>query len=78
MKQTEVKRAIRTISAYLVERLMKSQSLTRNDAVEMLMHTACYEALMDPETDLYLESKESVWDILIQEINGNPYRLLKI
>ena len=78
IKQTDIKKLIRITSAYLVEQLMKYKNITRDEAVELLMQTACYEALMDPETDLYLESKESVWDILKEEINGNPYRLLVV
>lgn len=62
----------------LVMKLMKYKNITRDDALEMLMQTACYEALMDPDTDLYLESKESVWDVLKEGIAGNPYRLLVV
>lgn len=49
---------------------------TRDEAVTILMQTTVYEALMDTETDLYLESREAVWDILKDELAGNPYRLL--
>lgn len=35
-------------------------------------------ALMDPETELYAESREAVWDILKEELEGNPYRLLDL
>ena len=34
--------------------------------------------LMDEGTDLYLESRESVLDILKEELAGNPYRLLDV
>ena len=33
---------------------------------------------MDFETELYLESKEVVWDILKEELSGNPYKMLQI
>ena len=46
--------------------------------VEFLMKTTVYAALMDEETDLYLESRESILDILKEEIAGNPYRLLVV
>ena len=42
------------------------------------MRTICYMALMDPETELYAESREAVWDILKEELEGNPYRLLDL
>jgi hypothetical protein len=34
--------------------------------------------LMDSETELYLESRETIWDILKEELAGNPYRLLEL
>ena len=78
VQQSKIKKVIRITFEYLVEKLMKYKAITRDDALEMIMQTACYGALMDPETDLYLESKESVWDILKEELAGNPYRLLVI
>ena len=42
------------------------------------MKTTVYAALMDEETDLYLEPRESVLDILKEELVGNPYRLLVV
>ena len=76
VKQTEIKKVIRITSVYLVEQLMKYKNISCNEAIEFLMQTACYEALMDPETELYLESKEAVWDILREEMTGNPYGML--
>ena len=38
-----------------------------------MIKTTVYEALMDADTDLYLESRESVLDILKEELAGNPY-----
>ena len=76
IKQCDIKKVVRIISAYLVEELMKYKNITRDEALELLMQTTCYEALMDSETELYLESKEAVWDILKEELLGNPYRIL--
>jgi hypothetical protein len=76
IKQSDIKKVMRIISAYLVEELMKYKNITRDEALELLMQTTCYEALMDSETELYLESKEAVWDILKEELSGNPYRIL--
>lgn len=72
------KKAMRNIDVFLVEYIMKDKGYSRDKAVEFLMKTAVYAALMDEETDLYLESRESVLDILKEELAGNPYRLLVI
>ena len=72
------KKAMRNIDVFLVEYIMKDKGYSRDKAVEFLMKTAVYAALMDEETDLYLESRESVLDILKEELAGNPYRLLVV
>ncbi|MBR4750678.1 MAG: hypothetical protein IK077_02855 [Thermoguttaceae bacterium] len=72
------KRAMRNTAAFLIEHLMEDKNCSRNEAVELLMKTAVYEALMDAETELYLESREAALDILKHELAGNPYRLLDL
>ena len=72
------KKAMRNIAAFLVEYIMKDKGYSRDKAVEFLMKTTVYAALMDEETDLYLESRESILDILKEEMAGNPYRLLVV
>ena len=74
----EQKKSMRNIAAYLVEYIMKDQNCSRDEAVEFLIKTTVYAALMDEETDLYLESREAVLDILKEELAGNPYRLLEV
>ena len=74
----EQKKSMRSIAAYLVEYIMQDQNCSRDEAVEFLIKTTVYAALMDEETDLYLESREAVLDILKEELAGNPYRLLEI
>ncbi|MBR5758047.1 MAG: hypothetical protein IKX88_05580 [Thermoguttaceae bacterium] len=69
---------MRNTAAFLIEHLMEDKNCSRNEAVELLMKTAVYEALMDAETELYLESREAALDILKQELAGNPYRLLDL
>lgn len=76
MTSTEQNRVIRSIAAFLVEQLIEMKKCSRDEALAILMQTTVYEALMDPKTDLYLESRESVMDILTEELAGNPYRLL--
>ena len=78
MTSSTQNKMIRSIAAYLVEQLMQLKYCTRDEAVEMMMKTTVYEALMDAETELYLESRESVLDILKEELEGNPYRLLAL
>ena len=72
------KKAMRGIAAFLVEYIMKSKGCSRDEAVELLIKSTTYEALMDADTDLYLESREAVLDIMKEELAGNPYRLLEV
>ena len=72
------KKAMLNIAVFLVEYIMKDKGYSRDKAVEFLMKTTVYAALMDEETDLYLESRESILDILKEELAGNPYRLLVV
>lgn len=76
--RSEQKKSMRSIATYLVEHIMKKQNCSRDAAVEFLIKTTTYAALMDEETDLYLESREAVLDILEEELAGNPYRLLEV
>lgn len=72
------KKAMRNIATFLVEYIMNDKGFSRDEAVEFLIKTTVYEALMDEETELYLESREAVLDILKEELAGNPYRLLEV
>ena len=72
------KKAMRSIAAFLVEYIMNDKGCSRDEAVEFLIKTTVYAALMDKDTDLYLESREAVLDILKEELAGNPYRLLEV
>lgn len=72
------KKAMKDIASYLVENIMIIKKCSSNDALELLLKTAVYTALMDPETELYFESREAVLDMLKEELNGNPLGLLNI
>lgn len=72
------KKAMRSIAAFLVEYIMNDKECSRDEAVQFLIKTTVYAALMDEDTDLYLESREAVLDILKEELAGNPYRLLQV
>ncbi len=70
------KRVIEKMSAYLVERLMSEKNLSRDIAGETLKKSLLYEMLLDSETDMYLESREALWEYLTDEMNGHPENLL--
>ena len=70
------KRVIEKMSAYLVERLMSEKNISRDIAGETLKKSLLYEMLLDSETDMYLESRESLWEYLTDEMNGHPENLL--
>lgn len=77
MNTAQIKSVTRKQAVYLVEQIMKMKSCSRDEAVEILMQTSVYAALMDPETDLYLESRESLFSMLQDEMNGNPSAILE-
>jgi len=72
------KRIIRSTAAYLVENIMNWRQCSRDEAVEILMETTVYETLSDVETELYLESRESVLNRLQEEFAGNTESLMAI
>lgn len=71
-------RIIRATSAYLVEKIMNLEKCSRDEAVEMLMETAVYAALSDASTELYLESREFVWEALKGELEGRPDIMMQL
>ena len=72
------KKAARNLAVYLVNKIMETHSCSRDEALEILMKTSVYEALMEPDTELYLESREAVFDLLNKELSGNPLGLLEV
>ena len=78
IRGADQKKAMRNIATFLVEYIMNDKGCSRDEAVEFLIKTTVYEALMDEGTELYLESREAVLDILKEELAGNPYRLLEV
>lgn len=72
------KKAMRRIASFLVENIMIDKNCSRDEAVEYLIKTTVYAALMDEETELYLESREGVLDMLREELAGNPCGLLEV
>ncbi len=66
------------IILFCVELVMEWKKCSRDEAVEILMETTVYEALSDVETELYLESRESVLDRLQEEFAGKAESLMAI
>ena len=73
---TNINKTIRLISIYLIEQLMKERKINKEEAVELLIKTSCFEMLMNKETQLYLEPRESIWSSLKEELVGNLEDLL--
>lgn len=76
MNTAQIKSVTRKQAVYLVEQLMTIKHCSRDEALEVLIQTSVYEALMDPETDLYLDPREALLDRLKDELNGNPNAIL--
>ena len=55
---------------------MEWKKCSRDETVKILMETTVYEALSDVETELYLESRESVLDRLQEEFAGKAESLM--
>lgn len=75
--ERDINRAIQSLSVYLVKQLQKKNKCTQEEALLELMKTVVYEALMDKETKLYCESREAVWDLLANELDGYVEKLLE-
>ena len=41
---------------------MRWNNCSKEEALNTIIQTTVYEALMDPETELFLESRESIYD----------------
>lgn len=78
MKNSDIQFAINDISSYIVKRYAKENDMSISKALELLMKTALYAALLDKDTGLYCEPKDAVYDYFESEINGNPKALLKL
>lgn len=76
--EKDINRAIQNIAVYLVKKLQEKNKCTQEEALLDLMKTVTYETLMDKETNLYCESREAVWDLLLSELDGHVEKLLDI
>lgn len=76
--ERDVNYAIQSIAVYLVKKMQEINKCTQEEALLDLMKTAVYEALIDKETKMYCESRDSVLAMLLDELNGNVEKLLEI
>lgn len=72
------KKALRTNVAYLVKRLADDENITTDVALERIMKTDLYAALMDPEMELYGESGNYLYKVLRQELHGDKNAVIKM
>lgn len=63
-----IEKAIRNIAVYLVQWIQKEYKCESEKALQKLMTTLTYAALIDEQTKLFSESKEYVLDMLLSEI----------
>ena len=76
MRTSEIIIAMNDVAAYLVTRYAREKGISRECALEAIMSTSVYEALLDPDTDMYSEPKAAVYDMLISEFDQHPEKML--
>ncbi len=76
--KSDIKFAMNDVAAYLVIRLAKENHISREQALEQVMDTTVYTALMDPETGMYCEPKAAVYDMLEAEKEHHLDKMLNV
>ena len=71
-------RSIQNISIYLINWIQNKLNCSKEIALQKLMGTLTYEALLDENTKLFSESKEYVLDMLISELKNDMDNWMKI
>lgn len=71
-------RSIQNISIYLIKWIQTKLNCSNEIALQKLMTTLTYEALLDENTKLFSESKEYVLDMLISELKNDMDNWMKI
>ncbi len=72
----EIIKASNDIAAYLVIRFAHENNISRENALERIMRTTIYAALLDEESQMYCEPKAAVYDMLIFELNNHPEEMI--
>jgi len=78
LSRETIRYSIDTMTAEIVERLALYNKLTLTDALKQFMKTKTFDLLCDPESFLYLESVEYVYDMLEAEKEGDMERWLEV
>lgn len=71
-------KATQTLVTHLVRYIQQCNNCTKEQALEMLITTATYDALIDKKTKLFCESKEYLVDMLESELRGDFEEWMKI
>ena len=66
------------IAAYITGRLAEKLEISREEALIKIMKTSTYEMLQDDDIELYLESREHIYEMLIRELDGDLKPLLAV
>lgn len=77
MKDSEINFAINDIASYIVRRFAKEKNISWDKALEQVIRTTVYAALIDKDTELYSEPKDAVYDMFEHEMNKEPDELAK-
>ena len=78
LSRETIRYSIDTMTAEIVEKLALYNNLTLTDALKQFMKTKTFDLLCDPESFLYLESVEYVYDMLDAEKEGDMERWLEV
>jgi len=73
-----VRYSIETLTAEVVEKYALDNNITFTEALKQFRKTKTYDLLYDPESFLYLESVEYVYDMLEAEKAGDMERWLEV
>lgn len=78
MGKDDITYLVNCITSELIPIIMKEKNCTREAALEMLYHTDTYSKLLNPQTGLYYQSTLYVYELLAEEIGGNPKNSMQV
>jgi len=73
-----IRYSIDTLAAEVVEKYAINNDMNLTDALKLFMKTKTFDLLCDPESFLYLESVEYVYDMLEAELEEDMERWLEV
>lgn len=74
----ESKMAMHNIAVFIVQRFAEKNKCSQEEALLTIMKTKTYAGLMDPETGIFLESRECVLDMAESELAGDYSKFLAV